>query len=120
DAVIAEPTSVDAAPVIVADGASVEIAGPGTQSVTFTGTTGTLEIDHSMGFTGQISGLAGSDALDLSDLSYGANTTATFLGDTTGGILTVTDGSRTANIALSGNYLSSGWTLSSDGHGGTI
>jgi hypothetical protein len=35
-------------------------------------------------------------------------------------MLTVTDGSHTANIALTGNYLSSTWTLSSDGHGGTF
>ena len=55
-------------------------------------------------------GLTGSDALDLADVSYGANTTATFLGNTNGGTLTVTDGTHTANIALEGNYLSSGWT----------
>ena len=73
-----------------------------------------------MAFTGQVSGLAGSDALDLADVSYGANTTATFLGNTDGGTLTVTDGSQTANIALVGNYLSSNWDLSSDGNGGTI
>ena len=38
----------------------------------------------------------------------------------TGGTLTVTDGTHTANIALLGNYLSSSWTLSSDGNGGTV
>jgi hypothetical protein len=111
----AQPTSV-----VVAEGASIEITGPRTQFVTFTGTTGTLTIDHGLAFTGQISGLAGADALDLADLSYGANTTATFLGNTAGGTLTVTDGSHTANITLIGNYLSSGWTLSSDGQGGTV
>ena len=51
-------------------------------------------------FTGQVSGLAGSDAIDLADVSYGAGTTATFLGNTTGGTLTITDGTQTANIAL--------------------
>jgi hypothetical protein len=106
--------------VVIAEGGSAEIDGPGTQSVTFTGITGTLTIDHALAFTGQVFGLAGADALDLADLSYGANTTATFLGDTTGGTLTVTDGSHTANISLSGNYLSSSWTLSSDGNGGTV
>ena len=90
------------------------------QLVTFTGVTGTLRIDHALGFSGQISGLAGADALDLADISYGANTTASFLGNTSGGTLTVTDGSHTANITLTGNYLSSGWTLSSDGQGGTV
>ena len=67
-----------------------------------------------------ISGLTGADAIDLADISYGANTKATFSGNANGGTLTVTDGTQTANIALSGNYLTSGWTLSSDGHGGTV
>jgi hypothetical protein len=120
DATVTAPEIADAAPVVVAEGVSVEIAGPGTQSVSFTGTTGTLKIDHSLAFTGQIAGLAGADALDLADLSYGASTTASFLGTPTGGTLTVTDGSHTAEIALTGNYLSSSWTLSDDGHGGTV
>ena len=42
------------------------------------------------------------------------------MGNANGGTLTITGGTHTANIALEGNYLSSGWTLSSDGHGGTI
>ena len=87
-------------PATIANGATVEIDGSSAQSVTFTGTTGTLKVDDSLAFTGQISGLTGSDALDLADVSYGANTTATFLGNTTGGTLTVTDGTQTANIAL--------------------
>ena len=41
------------------------------------------------------------------------------MGNATGGTLTVTDGTKTAHIALSGDYLSSTWTLSSDGKGGT-
>ena len=106
--------------VTIAGGGSAEIDGPGTQLVTFTGVTGTLRIDHALGFSGQISGLAGADALDLSDLSYGTSTTATFSGNTTGGTLTVSDGIHTASISLLGNYLSSGWTLSSDGQGGTV
>jgi 20S proteasome alpha/beta subunit len=114
------PFAVDTASVTVAEGASVEINGLGPQSVTFTGTTGTLKIEHAFNYAGQISGLAGADALDLSDLSYGSATTATFLGNTTGGTLTVTNGTQTANISLIGNYLSSSWTLSSDGHGGTV
>src|SRR5262249_305199 len=62
----------------------------------------------------------GSDALDLAGISYGAHTTAIYLGNAQGGILTVSDGTRTANIDLVGNYLSSSWHLSSDGNGGTV
>jgi len=40
---------VETAPAVtVAEGASVEIAGDSAQSVTFTGTTGTLKLDHSL------------------------------------------------------------------------
>jgi BNR/Asp-box repeat len=111
----------EAAPAVtVADGASAEIAGVSAQSVTFTGTTGTLKLDQSLTFTGEVSGLAGLDAIDLADVSYGIQTQVTFLGNTTGGTLTITDGLHTANITLEGNYLSSTWTLSSDGNGGTV
>jgi len=106
--------------ITVADGGTAEISGTTAQPVSFTGTTGTLMIDHSLAYTGQISGLAGSDALDLADLSYGPNTTATFSGNANGGTLTVADGGKAAHIALTGDYLNSGWTLSSDGHGGTL
>ncbi len=105
--------------ITIANGATVEIDGPTAQSVTFAGTTGTLKLTDALVYTGLVSGLAGADAIDLADLAYGANVTATYLGNTTGGTLTVTDGAETARIALSGNYLSSTWTLSSDGKGGT-
>src|SRR5262249_26975020 len=90
------------------------------QPVTFTGPTGALKLDNAVAFTGQVSGLSGSDALDLGDISFGANTTATYLGNTSGGVLTVSDGTHTANIDLVGNYLSSSGDLASDGHGGTV
>jgi hypothetical protein len=81
--------NVQTAPAVtVADGASVEISGVSAQSVTFTGTTGTLKLDNALAFTGEVSGLAGSDAIDLADVSYGVQTQVTFLGDTTGGTLT--------------------------------
>jgi len=107
-------------PITVPDGAFVEITNASSQTVTFAGATGTLKLDDAVAFTGQILGLAGSDSLDLVDVSYGANTRATFLGNTNGGTLTVTDGIHSANIKLVGNYLSSSWNLSGDAHGGTI
>ena len=103
----------------IAKNAELELFGASKANVTFSGGNSELKLDDSLAFTGRISGLTGSDALDLSDVSYGANTKASFSGSTYGGTLTVTDGSNTAKIALRGNYLSSGWTLSSDGNGGT-
>jgi hypothetical protein len=104
----------------IANGAELELFGASKANVTFSSTTGELKLDNSVAFTGRISGLTGADALDLSDINYGANTRASFSGNSSGGTLTVTDGSHAAKIALSGNYLNSGWTLSSDGNGGTI
>ena len=45
--------------------------------------------------------------------------TPTYSGSSSGGTLTVTDGTHTAKIALLGNYLASTFVTSSDGHGGT-
>ena len=107
-------------PITIDSGGTAEISGAGSQAVMFEGATGTLKLDDASAFTGPVTGLTGSDAIDLADISYGANTKATFSGNANGGTLTVTNGTQTANIALVGNYLTSGWTLSSDGHGGTV
>ena len=114
-------SSVDAVALLtIVDGASAQVEDPSAQSVSFQGPTGTLKLDDAGAFAGQVSGLSGSDALDLGDIKYGANTTATYLGNSSGGVLTVSDGTHTANIDLVGNYLSSSWDLSSDSHGGTM
>ena len=63
--------------------------------------------------------MSGSDTIDLADVAFNANTQATFVGTASGGTLTVTNGTETAKIALTGDYLSSTWTLSNDGNGGT-
>ena len=111
----------EASAVTIAEGGSAEIDGPGTQLVTFTGVTGTLTIDHALAFSGQISGLAGADALDLVGFELWRQYDRDLFGQHhrrhAHGHATAV---HTANISLSGNYLSSGWTLSSDGHGGTV
>ena len=94
------------------------------QNVTFdAGSTGTLELAQSTAYGGTISGFStiGANALDLGDISYvKGTTTATFSGTASGGILTVTDGTHTAEIKLTGDYTASTFTTSSDGNGGTI
>jgi hypothetical protein len=112
------PAEATEASVTIADGGAAAIKGPSSQSVVFAGSTGTLTLDDAQGFTGRISGLSGSDAIDLADISYSADTQVTFLGSAAGGTLTVTDGTESANITLVGDYLPSTWDLSSDGHGG--
>jgi 20S proteasome alpha/beta subunit len=111
----------------VASGATLELKAADSVSVQFNGPTGTLILDHSAGFTGQISNLTGtgtlssSDQIDLKDIAFNAaTTTVSYSGTSAGGTLTVSDAqNHTANIALAGNYTGSTFTLSSDGSGGT-
>ena len=74
----------DISPVTIANGGTAEIDGPSAQSVTFAGTTGTLKLEDPQAFTGLVSGLSGADAIDLSGFAYGANVTATYLGNAVG------------------------------------
>jgi hypothetical protein len=90
------------------------------ENVAFTGKTGTLVLAHSETFTGQVSGfsLTGKTSLDLRDVGFVGAGEATFSGTANGGVLTVTDGTHTADINLTGDYLNSTFVASSDGHGG--
>jgi hypothetical protein len=108
-------------------GATLELTGADSGSVTFVGTTGTLVLEHSSLFTGKLIGLTGdgnlssSDQIDLKDVAFGSGTTESYVGNSSGGILTIKDAQdHTANLSLQGNYTNSTFTLSSDGHGGTI
>jgi hypothetical protein len=104
--------------VTIEAGATLELAGPDTASVTFAGSTGTLVIDHSATFSGNIAGqLAIGDVIDLADISAGA--TISYSGNSSPGTLTVSDGTHTAHLALLGNYSPANFTASSDSHGGT-
>jgi large repetitive protein len=110
----------------IAVGATVELASGVDSAVKFAGPTGTLVLDQSTTFTGQIYGLSGngnlsgSDHLDLKDIVFSSGVSESYIGTTSGGTLTVNDGqNHTAQIALVGNYVSSTFSLSSDGHGGT-
>jgi hypothetical protein len=105
------------------DGGKADFAGTFTQNVAFIGVGGgTLELAHSEAYTGEITGFSktGATALDLEDIAFvSGTTTASYSGTTTSGVLTVADGSHVARITLEGNYTTSTFTLSSDGHGGT-
>jgi hypothetical protein len=68
-----------------------------------------------------VAGLAGpQDIFDFLDIDPAKVHTPTLNNATgSGGILNVTDGTHSANIALIGNYLASTFVPASDGHGGT-
>jgi hypothetical protein len=107
--------------VIIDDGVA-DFTSTFSQNVAFAaGSTGVLELSHSLTYRGTVAGLSlsGANALDLGDVAFGAATHATFAGTAAGGTLTVTDGTHVARIRLAGDYLGSTFTVSSDGHGGT-
>jgi hypothetical protein len=113
-------STVNVAPTpVVNAGATLELASAYPGTVSFASSTGTLKLDNSASFAGTVAGMSGQDTLDLADINFATVGTPTFKGTSTGGVLTVSDGSHTANIALLGNYIASTFTVSSDGHGGT-
>ena len=101
---------------------TLEFGSSFTENVTFTGTSGTLDLAQSQGYAGSVTGFAqaGGTFIDLRDISFVSSGEATFSGTTTSGTLKVTDGTRTANITLIGNYTGSAFVAQSDGHGGTL
>jgi len=93
----------------------------GNMAVTFVGSGGALlSLAASGDFSGTVAGLAEKDKIDLADIGSATVQTPTYVGTSSGGTLTVTDGIHTANIALLGNYLGSLFVAKSDGHGGTL
>ena len=106
-------------PVTVAAGATEELTSAFVGPVTFAGTTGTLQLDDSQGFSGTVAGMTGQDTLDLTDINFATVGAPAYSGNASGGTLAVSDGTHNANIALLGNYLASTFVASSDGHGGT-
>ena len=102
-------------------GGTVVGGGVFNQAVSF-GSTGTLILDVSQSYTATVSGFStsGGTFLDLGDIGFVSANEAVFSGTSISGILTVSDGTHTAHIALSGDYLSSTFVCASDGHGGVI
>jgi hypothetical protein len=103
-------------------GGALDLKAGFTQNVTFSGASGVLQLAQSQSYTGTITGfsLTGATSLDLADIGFVSASEATFSGTSASGVLTVTDGTHTAHITLKGNYLTSTFIASSDGHGGTI
>ncbi|MEO6841518.1 MAG: VCBS domain-containing protein [Bradyrhizobium sp.] len=96
-------------------GAVLDLDGSDTQNVVFAGINGELQIDTSS-FGGSISGLAATDQIDLSTIGFGPGTTGTY----SGGVLTITDGSHSISMTLTGDYSDAHFAGASDGHGGTL
>ena len=89
------------------DGGTLDFTGAFSGSVAFKGKSGVLELADSQTYGGTVSGFSttGHTRLYLVDIAHTGMSQATFSGTSTGGILTVTDGTHTAHIAMAGDYL---------------
>ena len=57
--------------------------------------------------------------IDCADINF-ATVTLGYTGNTLSGILTVSDGTHTAQLAMLGNYTIGNFNKANDGHGGTL
>ena len=92
------------------------------QTVSFTASGGDIVLDNPAAFSASIAGMTNaSDKIDLGGFTYGAGETVSWTeaAGNTSGTLTVTDGSKTASLTLLGSYVTSDFSLSDDGIGGT-
>jgi hypothetical protein len=78
------------------------------------------QLDHAADFSGTVSGMLGQETLDLRDINFSQIQKPILSADETSGILSVSDGTHTANIQLLGNYIAAAFATASDGHGGTF
>lgn len=89
------------------------------QTITFNGVGGKLQIDTGS-FDGSVAGFAATDKIDLSSIKYDGGTSATY--DATTGDLVVSDAyGHSITVKLTGgDYSDAHFAGSSDGHGGTL
>jgi hypothetical protein len=103
--------------------ATIEFGAAASTTVTFdAGATGTLKLVDSFDFSGIVSGFNQDDHIDLLDMSFGADTAVSYVENQagTGGILSVTDGAHTVNIALLGQYSADDFNVGADDTSGTL
>jgi len=118
---ITNPLSGPSGSATIGAGATLELAAANSSSVTFTSSTGMLELDSPATFDGVIFGftgngtLSGSDQIDLKGINFNS------VHDSySNGVLTVTDGTKTAALDFNGSYTLANFKFASDGNGGTI
>jgi hypothetical protein len=118
----------DASSLSICSGSLLDVGTASAATVSFlndSGTTGTLALDTSLGFTGVISGftgngtLAGSDQIDLKDINYSSGSFSESY-NPTNDTLSVSDGTNSAVLHFTGVYQASNFSFESDGNGGTV
>jgi hypothetical protein len=87
-------------------------------TIEFAGDGSVLQLDSTR-FRGKLDGFTLGDTVDLRTIDF-SSVTLGYAGDTSSGVLTVTDGTHTAKLAMLGNYTIDNFTSAADGHGGTL
>jgi hypothetical protein len=112
-----------AGPTTIADGELYEVTAASSDTITFAGSAGKLQLDNPASFTGHVAGFAGtapdaahSDVLDLAGIDFNSTKFAETYQSATGE-LTVTDGTTSAKFTLDNFNGTLGFA--SDGNGGT-
>jgi hypothetical protein len=82
----------------------------------------TLVMRDSIDFSGKISGFDANDHLDLKDMTFANGVSLDYTANQagTGGVLQISDGAHTANIALLGQYDAASFTSAGDAGTGTL
>jgi len=108
--------------VLVSGISSVEFAaGSGNDVVLDAGASGLIVFNDADTFTGNISGFDFNDQIDLRDVVFDPNTGLSYLDNGNGsGVLTITDGTRSIQIAMLGAYQTADFVMASNGQGGLL
>ena len=106
----------------VIDGiAAIELGGLFAETITINlSAAGTLVFNHAGEFSGAVVGFNDNDQLHLTDIAA-VNATLNYTANAagTGGVLSVSDGTHTANIQLQGQYAADDFHSAADAAGGT-
>ena len=108
---------------LISGAGSIEFGANSSASITFAANaTGTVSLDHSMNYSGSISGFDIGDRIHLADIIFNAGGALNYTANSTdtGGTLSITDGVNTANISLLGQYDPAGFHEAADGKNGTV
>ena len=89
----------------IAAGATCEVVSACARDVLFSASTGTLKLDQASSFSGTVAGMSGQDSVDFANISFATVQQASYTGTSSGGILNLTDGVHSANMAMLGDYL---------------
>jgi hypothetical protein len=92
-------TATGSTPAVINNGSTLELANAYLNQVTFLGSTGTLKLDNSTSFNGTVAGMTANDTIDFADIKFATLQTPNFHNaSSSGGTLTVTDGTDTATL----------------------